>query len=393
MSATTTTRPVPAADARTLPPGAREVKPPTPTPSARGGSAKPRNSRGVALLAAAGLLAALGAGWVYVPSLYSVATDDAYVQADTVSVVPKVSAYVAALHIGDNTPFQKGDLLIELDPRDYRIALDIALADLHGAEAGKADIQAQLEEQGQVVAAGQAAVDGDKATLTFAAKQLSRYRDLAGTGFGTGQRLEQAQSDNGVQVAALQRDQANLQAARARVDVLQSQMQQADATIARQRAAVDGAKLNLSYTNIYADAAGSVANRTVQVGNFVQPGQMLFSAVPSEVFVVANCKETQLDRLRIGQAVLIGVDAFPGQQLHAPVDSFQRGTGSTFALLPPEHATGNFVKVVQRVPVKIVFDEPVEVTRSISPGMSVEVDVSVAAMPNWLPGWLRGRQK
>ena len=326
---------------------------------------------------------------VYVPSLYSVATDDAYVAADIVSVVPKVSAYVTNLRVDDNTPFQARQLLVELDPRDYQVAVDSALADLRGAEAGKANVQAQLEEQGRVIAANQAAVDGDTATLTFAGKQLTRYRDLASTGFGTGQRLEQAQSDNGAQTAALQRDQANLQAAKARTAVLQTQLQQADATIARQQAAVAQAQLNLSYTRIYADAAGSVANRTVQVGNFVQPGQTLFSAVPSEVFVVANFKETQLDRMQVGQPVAVRVDAFPGLQLRGHVDSFQRGTGSTFALLPPENATGNFVKVVQRVPVKIKFDEPAELTRQVSPGMSVEANVAVASKPGWLQGLFR----
>jgi membrane fusion protein, multidrug efflux system len=145
--------------------------------------------------------------------------------------------------------------------------------------------------------------------------------------------------------------------------------------------------LNLSYTKIYADRAGSVANRTVQVGNFVQPGQTLFSAVPSEIFVIANFKETQLARMHVGQPVTMRVDAYPGLALRAHVDSFQRGTGSTFALLPPENATGNFVKVVQRIPVKIKFDEPAEIVRLVSPGMSVEATVIVADLPKWL-AWL-----
>ncbi len=380
MSVTTMALPVIGADVPAPPATARDAAPPRPPEAA-----KPRNTRRATLLALAGLAAAAGAGWVYLPGLYSVETDDAYVQADIVSIVPKVSAYVVGLHVDDNTPFKAGQLLVELDPRDYQVAVDSATAELRGAEAGKANVQAQLEEQGRVIAADQAAVDGDTATLTFAGKQLSRYRDLAGTGFGTGQRLEQAQSENGVQAAALQRDQANLQAAKARTAVLQTQVQQADATIARQQAAVAEAKLNLSYTKIHADAAGSVANRTVQLGNFVQSGQTLFSAVPGEVFVVANFKETQLDRMQVGQQVAVRVDAFPDMRLHAHVDSFQRGTGSTFALLPPENATGNFVKVVQRVPVMIKFDEPAELTRQISPGMSVEATVTVASKPGWLP--------
>ena len=143
----------------------RDTVPPRPPSD---GGAKPRNTRRATLLAAAGLAAALAAGWVYVPSLYSVATDDAYVAADIVSVVPKVSAYVTNLRVDDNTPFQARQLLVELDPRDYQVAVDSALADLRGAEAGKANVQAQLEEQGRVIAADQAAVDGGTATLTFA---------------------------------------------------------------------------------------------------------------------------------------------------------------------------------------------------------------------------------
>ena len=142
--------------------------------------------------------------------------------------------------------------------------------------------------------------------------------------------------------------------------------------------------LNLSYTKIYAPVSGTVANRTVQVGNFVQPGQTLFSAVPNEVYVIANFKETQLTHMRVGQKVDITVDAFPGLKLHGHINSFQRGTGSYFALLPPENATGNFVKVVQRVPVKILLDDADPKTHLIAPGMSVEATVITKTPPGWL---------
>jgi membrane fusion protein (multidrug efflux system) len=166
--------------------------------------------------------------------------------------------------------------------------------------------------------------------------------------------------------------------------VLETQGRQAQATIDRQRAALAQAQLNLSYTKIYATEAGSVANKTVEVGNFVQPGQVLLSAVPDVLYITANYKETQMTSVRPGQPVTIRVDAFPNLRLKGHVDSIQRGTGSQFALLPPENATGNFVKVVQRVPVKITFDDPGEAIKWISPGMSVETRITFGTAPRWL---------
>jgi membrane fusion protein (multidrug efflux system) len=195
-------------------------------------------------------------------------------------------------------------------------------------------------------------------------------------------------SDIGQRKANLQRDLAGLAAAQAQVGVLQTQAQQADAIIAGAQATVAQAQLNLSYTKIYAIVDGSVANRTVQAGNYVQSGQTLFSAVPTEIYIIANFKETQLENMRVGQPVRVRVDALPNPRLKGHIDSFQRGTGSNFALLPPENATGNFVKVVQRVPVKIVLDGPADALRAISPGMSVEPTVMTASPPSWLGPFL-----
>jgi membrane fusion protein (multidrug efflux system) len=331
---------------------------------------------------AAGLVVV--AAYVYVPRLYFVETDDAYIQADTVSVVPKVGAYVTALHVGDNTRFSIGQLLVELDPRDFQVAVESAEADLQSAQAAKANVQEQLNEQNHVIAAAQASVEGDRATLEFATRELDRYGTLANNGSGTPERWQQAQSDAGQRHATLQHDLATIDAAQAHLAVLQSQIRQADAAIARQQASLAQAQLNLSYTKIYAVIAGSVTNRTVQVGNFVQPGQTLFSAVPNDVYVIANFKETQLSNMESGQSVTVRVDAFPARRLHGHVDSFQRGTGSNFALLPPENATGNFVKVVQRVPVKILIDDLPKTLQSISPGMSVEAKVTIKSPPRWL---------
>jgi membrane fusion protein (multidrug efflux system) len=335
-------------------------------------------------VAGVGTALALAIAYVTVPHLYVEGTDDAYVQADTVSVVPKVAGYVTALHVNDNSHFTANELLVEIDPRDFEVAVKSAEANLLSAQAAKANVLQQLPQQAHIVAAAQATIDSDRAMLQFSQQQLDRYTDLATRGAGTEQNQQQAVSDFGQKKATLEHDVAALAAAQAQIGVLKSQVQQADASIALQEAALAQAKLNLSYTKIHAPADGTVANKTVQVGNFVQPGQTLFAAVPSEAYIIANFKETQLEHMRVGQRVRVLIDAFPNQRIIGRIDSFQRGTGSNFALLPPENATGNFVKVVQRIPVKIVLDGPADALRSISPGMSVEPAVAIAMPPTWL---------
>jgi membrane fusion protein, multidrug efflux system len=324
------------------------------------------------------------AAYIYVPRLYVIETDDAYVQGDAMSVIPKVSAYVSKLYVDDNSRFAAGQLLVQLDPRDFQVAVDNAEATLLNASAAKNNIEQQIIEQSDTISAADAAVSGDRATLAFAEQELSRFGTLANDGAGTMERWQQAQSDIGERKATLLHDLAALQGTKAHLNVLKSQEAQADATVAIRSAVLAQAKLNLSYTKIYAQVAGTVANRTVQVGNYVQPGQVLFSAVPNKVYIIANFKEDQLTQMKVDQKVIVRVDAFPGRRFHAHIDSVQRGTGSFFALLPPENATGNFVKVVQRVPVKIVFDDDAETLRGVSPGMSAEPTVTIVKPPTWL---------
>ena len=338
--------------------------------------------RSLVIAAVLFLVAAVGF-YFYVPGLWQVSTDDAYVNAHVVSIVPKVAAYVSKLHVNDNSKVARDDLLLELDPRDFQVAADMAKADLKSALANAANVEAQIREQQAIVAESQSAVDGDQATLDFAQQQLDRYKSLATSGSGTVQRLQQAESDVGQHRATLQHDLAALDAARAHQRVLETELLQGQAATERQQAALAQAQLNLSYTNIRATDAGSVANKTVEVGNYVQPGQVLFSIVPDELYITANFKETQLTDVRPGQRATVQVDAFPGLRLEGRVDSVQRGTGAQFALLPPENATGNFVKVVQRVPVKITFDHPGEALHWISPGMSVEARIYTAEPPKW----------
>lgn len=359
----------------------RKVELPSPT--------KPRQSRRSLVLLAVATAGLVIAGlYFYLPSFYRVDTDDAYVDAHVVLVVPKVAAYVSALHVNDNSRVAAGDLLVELDPRDFQVAVDSAVADRESAQANAANIDAQLHEQQSLIAQSEAAITGDHATLQFAEQELQRYTKLANNGAGTTQRWQQAEADLGQRRATLQHDLAALDAARAHVTVLETRGHQAQAAIDRQQAVVAQAKLNLSYTAIYAVDAGTVAKKSVEVGNFVQPGQVLFSLVPNTLYVTANYKETQLTDVRPGQTVAIWVDAFPSMRLQGHVDSIQRGTGSQFALLPPENATGNFVKVVQRIPVKIVFSDPGEALRRISPGMSVETRIVTSPPPWWLKWFL-----
>ncbi len=322
--------------------------------------------------------------YLSVPELYIVSTVVAFVDAHVVSVVSKVAAYVSALHVDDNSRVATNALLVELDPREYEAAVRTALADLKSAEASADNIDAQLVEQKAVIAQSEAALAGDRSTVEFAHQQLARYDALAKTGYGTTQRWQQAQSDSGQTQAALQRDLAALDTARAHIGVLETQRRQALAVIDRQRSIVAQAQLNLSYTKICATETATVANKKIEVGDFVQPGQVLFSTVPNKLYVTANYKETQLTKVRPGQPATIRIDAFPELRLHGQVDSIQRGTGSQFALLPPENATGNFVKIVQRVPVKVTFADPEEALRWISPGMSVETSIEVARPPWWL---------
>jgi|HubBroStandDraft_1064217.scaffolds.fasta_scaffold60312_1 membrane fusion protein (multidrug efflux system) len=339
--------------------------------------------RPVVIAALAAVIAAVGL-YFYLPGFWQVSTDDAFVNAHVVSIVPKVSAYVSKLHVDDNSKVSRGDLVIEMDPRDFAVAVDMATADVKNALANAENIKAQIREQQALVAESQSAVDGDQGPLGFAEQELDRFKSLASNGSGTVERLQQAQSDATQRRATLQHDLAALAAARAHQSVLETQQLQVKATIERQQAALAQAQLNLSYTKISAFETGSVTNKTVEVGNYVQPGQVLFSIVPDALYITANYKETQLTEVRPGQRVTIRVDAFPMLRLQGRVDSIQRGTGSQFALLPPENATGNFVKVVQRVPVKIIFDDPGEALRWISPGMSVEAKIFTAEPPAWL---------
>jgi membrane fusion protein, multidrug efflux system len=305
-------------------------------------------------------------------------TDDAYATAHLTTVIAKVPAYVQTLHIDDNAAVKAGELLVELDPRDYAVAVEIARANLEAAAGRRKEADDRVAIADADAAQARAELIVARANATLAEANLKRLRSVSDARAISNERLDTGVAADDATRATVTAAQTKVRSASAAAELARSQVKTAIAALAQAQAALDQAQLNLSYTKIAAVESGTIANKLVEEGNYVQPGQTLFSIVPVAPYVVANFKETQLERMRPGQAAQVRVDAYPHLRLKAHVDSLQRGTGSVFALLPPENATGNFVKVVQRVPVKIVFDNPGEAIKWISPGMSVEAKVTVA---------------
>ncbi len=335
---------------------------------------------GLVLALTAGIAVAADLGYGYVTTgRYLETTDDAYVKADSTIIAPKVSGYIAEVAVTDNQPVKAGQLLARIDDRDFRTALDQAHADVAASEAAVHNLDAQIDLQQPVIAQQAAEVDAAEANQKFAQQERTRYDDLMKTGAGTVQRAQQTDAASRASDAQLQQGKAALIAARKKLEVLDSQRAQAVAQLAHARAVEQQAALNLSYTRITAPVDGTVGARTLRVGQYVQAGTQLMAVVPLEaVYVVANYKETQLTHVRNGQPVELVVDSFPGRKLRGHVDSLSPASGLEFALLPPDNATGNFTKVVQRVPVKIVLDDQ-SLTGLLRPGMSAEPTIDTKA--------------
>jgi membrane fusion protein, multidrug efflux system len=337
-----------------------------------------------ALVAGASLLAIAGAayfGWQYwTVGRFEVSTDDAYVQADNMTVAPKISGYLGSVLVEDNQQVKAGQVLARIDDRDFKAALDQADADVASAKALIASKQAALETQQSVIEAARATVAADIANATFAEQDNRRYAELVTTGAGTVQRSQLAASQTAVRHADVARDNAALATAVKQIDLLKADLAQAQATLARGEAARHQAALNLSYTDIVAAVDGVVGNRTLRVGQYVQAGTQLMAVVPTQAaYIVANYKETQLTHVHAGQAVDVEVDMFPGVVAHGHVDSLAPASGQEFSLLPPDNATGNFTKIVQRIPVKIVLDAGSPLAGELRPGMSVAPTIDTKA--------------
>ncbi|MFB9268436.1 HlyD family secretion protein [Bradyrhizobium erythrophlei] len=334
----------------------------------------------LALIAALGVAAVGDFGYDYLTTgRYLESTDDAYVKADSTIIAPKVSGYIARVLVGDNQPVKAGQLLAEIDDRDFRAALGQAKADVDAAEASVRNLDAQIALQQPIIAQETADVAAAEANLKFAQEEQARYDGLMKSGSGTIQRAQQTDAALRSSNAQLQHAKSGLLAAERKVDVLTTQRAQATAQVDRARAVERQAELNLSYTKISAPVDGTVGARTLRVGQYVQAGTQLMAVVPLDaVYVVANFKETQLTHLRNGQPVELTVDGFHGTRLKGHVDSLSPASGLEFALLPPDNATGNFTKIVQRVPVKIVLDDH-SLTGLLRPGMSAEPVVNTKA--------------
>jgi len=329
----------------------------------------------------AGALLAIAAGGFFghdywINGRFLESTDDAYVKADYTIIAPKVPGYIADVLVQDNQNVATGQILARIDDRDYRTALAQAKADVASSAASIRNLDAQIDLQQALIDQAKATLEASQAILTFAEADARRYSDLMQAGSGTVQRAQQTEAVRGQSMAQTQREQAGLLAAQQRVAVLSTGREQAQAQYERSSALVQQAELNLSYTVVTAPIAGTVGARSLRVGQFVAAGTQLMAVVPlNATYILANFKETQLTYVRNGQPVEVRVDGFPKVRLRGHVDSLSPASGLEFALLPPDNATGNFTKIVQRIPVKVVLDGT-NMTGLLRAGMSVEPTIN-----------------
>jgi membrane fusion protein, multidrug efflux system len=365
------------------------------TPAATGTSAPPRGRKGKLLMAGAALIAFVlsgNYGWHWwTVGRFQETTDNAFLQADKVTVAPKVAGFISAVLVRDNQPVKAGDVLATIDDADHKVAIAEAQADLDKAVAQLEGYKAAVVQQQAQVETSRADIINAEAALTFAQQEAARSEDLLSRGAGTTQRAQQTRSDLVQRQGTLTKSRSALIAAEKQVVTYEALAKSAIATIAGAQAKLDQAKLNLSYTTIRAPIDGVIGDRSVRPGQLVQAGINLLTVVPMgrDIYLVANFKETQIGRMSQGQPVSFTVDAFGNHEFRGKVESFSPGTGAQFALLPPENATGNFTKVVQRIPVRIrLADDPL--LAQLRPGLSVEATVEtrdhLAPVPRTLVG-------
>ncbi|WP_120512509.1 HlyD family secretion protein [Photobacterium salinisoli] len=328
-----------------------------------------------------GLIAVSAGGYWYSYGRYFETTDNAYLQGEITNISPKVAGYIKATYVSDNDSVKAGQLLATIDDRDYQAALEKAKANLVVTQTAVDHLNAQFALQKTVIRQSASQVSSAQAELERAQQQDRRARSLLAKNYSSQDEVDDASSHLKVSAAALEAAKASLQAAKDQLLVLNSQKGQAEASVQEARVQVKQAELDLSYTRIYAPVDGIVGKRSLRIGLYVQPGMPLLSLVPSrDVWIEANFKETQLANIHQGQHVEVELDAYPGQTLDGVVDSFSPATGAKFALLPPENATGNFTKIVQRVPVKIVIPHPDQLAGQLLPGLSVVATIDTRAL-------------
>jgi membrane fusion protein (multidrug efflux system) len=322
------------------------------------------------------VVAVLALAYWWLVGRFMQSTDDAYLQADSVTVAPKVSGYVTDVYVGDNVAVKPGDPLVRLDSRQYQAALDQAQATIDAREADVQRAQAGIQQQRAAIEQAKAQLLVAQVASRHAEDEVRRYAPLATTGAESGDQLSVLTSNRDQARATLVADTAAVDQAQARITDLNAQIAQARAQLEVAQASARQSRLDLQDTLVRSTLAGRVGDRTVRVGQYAQPGTRMMTIVPVQsVYLTANFKETQIGRMRAGQHASVHVDALPDADLHGVVDSFAPGTGSEFALLPPENATGNFTKIVQRVPVRIRLDTDEQTRKLLVPGLSVTVDV------------------
>ena len=309
-------------------------------------------------------------------STYFQSTDDAFVEGRLVSVAPRVSAPVVKLLVDDNQKVKEGDLLVELDPKDFEVALAQAEAKLAEAKAGHTMTVKKVDESSSKMNKSFEDISSASSELDFAERDFARYTELYKDGIVSKQDFEKSKTSKEVAQANFNSANENSLAARHALESGKAKAKADEALIERLEAEVEQAKLNLKYTKIYAPQNGMISARSVEKGNYVHVGQPLMNIVPEQVWIVANFKENQLTYMKAGQPVKVKVDTYPRKRFKAHVQSIQRATGAKASLFPPENAVGSYVKIVQRVPVKIVFDEDIA-EYNIVPGMSVVPKVRI----------------
>lgn len=319
----------------------------------------------------------VAAMWVFVWR-FQVSTEDAYVQADIAAIVTKLPGYVADIKVTDNQQVKAGDILVVLDVSDIKPKSDQAVAAVSSKKAAVSNIQAKLKLQQAIIHQADAGLQSAKADAERARSDARRYEALADRGVVSRQRLDAARSDISRLEAAVAKAVAVVQAEHDQVAVLDSSLKQAEADLQQAEAQLDLAAADLANATIRAPFDGVVGHRTAQKGQYVRAGFQLMVVVPlPDVYVVANFKETQLEGMSVGQPAVISVDALSSESYAGTIESFAPASGSLFSLLPPENATGNFTKVVQRIPVRIRLDGPASQLAKLKAGMSVGVTINL----------------
>jgi membrane fusion protein, multidrug efflux system len=323
------------------------------------------------------VLVGLAAGIRYfLHGQYIESTDDAYLRADSVTVAPRVNGYIDQIYVIDNQIVKAGDPLVRIDLRNYKalVSQQDATVDARAADIGAAE--SQITQQEASVEQSRAQLVGAQANAKFARDEADRYQGLRDQGVETDERYQQAVNERNQTAAAVLGAEAGIKVAERQLVTLQSQITQSKAQLEAAKASANTAKLNLDDTIVRASIDGRIGDKTAQVGQFVQAGTRLMSVVPvQEVYLVANYKETQVRHMKVGQKATVKVDAIGSQEISGVIQSFAPGTGAQFALLPPENATGNFIKIVQRVPVRIKLTPPKEIAERLVPGLSVSVEI------------------